>query len=197
MSDLYFSALKKGKAMEIVEGYEPVPLLQNFAIERGILACYDVCNGLPDAMKNCDVFYTDVAWPSGIKAFEKSAGLPIDYKHYVESIANHARWTDKPFFVVGGKLIKNKLKAQYERPIELNGDDAVLYSWNSQLWAHTAVDLLELLSTKFENIGDFCCGLGRSGQIFHKNGKRFVMSDINGKCIRYLYEKRQEIFGCS
>lgn len=176
----------------------------------GLAFAHDIRNGLPSEYDICDVFYTDLPWRDGFAIFEARAGAVKasqqadvrsvsancalvaprpDYAaflHDIRKILLHG--TPKPTVLVTGRQSMPYLPMPgHIYPTKLNGADAVALSYSCRL-AHTqtATDILEELAQRFNVVGDFCCGYGRTANIFRNAGKRFVVSDFNPSCIGYI-----------
>lgn len=191
---MYMSALKSNKSYQNISELPEYEWNKFTIVKDGIVGRYDISKGLPTIYAGCDVFYADLAWSRGVNKFAELAGTEVEFKKYMEKITEIARNNGNPFYLVAGKEVEKYMIGFAYTDIKLNGDSAVLYSVNAPLIGNNldSVELLELLALKHDRIGDFCCGMGRSGRIFKEKGKKFVMTDINGRCIEYLARKYEQ-----
>jgi hypothetical protein len=158
---------------------------------NGNIAMYNnVTNkSLPIEYDQCDIMYTELSWVAGIKKFNQRSNESTSYQEYMNGVSNIIMNSKVPIIIVSGKKdgrylpIPNKVL-----DINLNGAKAQCYLYMADIDGtyNTTIDLLNHLATKYNCIGDFCCGYGNSGYIFMQNGKNFVMSDYNKKCITYI-----------
>jgi len=147
---------------------------------------------LPKEYNNADVFYCEIAWKGGIERFNKRASQKSSFLEFMNGINSVVKSIgNKPVIIVAGVTEGRFLSKNY-KVIEgkLNGSKCKLYCYNIKLSraydGKDVKDVLFLLSMQYNCIGDFTCGYGRSGRIFRENGKKFIMSDYNGKCINYI-----------
>jgi len=161
----------------------------NFVIKR------DICKGLPEEFRLCDVIYSEPSWLMGYEKFLSRASTEgSDYKKYIESISGIIKKTNKPIWIVTGRhALKHFPIPHHSQEIKLFHHDAFLLGWNDRSldWTDfgsikTTDNLLEILSDTYDRVGDFCCGYGNTARAFLNKGKEFVMSDINGKCVYYI-----------
>jgi len=142
---------------------------------------------LPVEFAQCDVLYVEPSWRSGVKEFGKRAGLPVEFIPYIKSIIKCAVYAQIPTYIVSGKEGQKFFKGAGFSSIDilLNGGKSKLYMINHEVVpeGETSMDAIEWLAQRYSCVGDFSCGFGRSGRIFKEQGKRFVMSDINKKCL--------------
>lgn len=191
MNSIYHTALAGGGNNFLKEA-------EIFCKKDGSVAFfYDVTkpNLRINLFKDCDVFYTDLAWKHGLYRFNEMAGVNVGYKEYLFGVSNIIVKQSKPMFIVAGKTEGKHLPTPTATfPIVLNGGNAVVYVYNYSkgVCEKDTIQLLKRLAKEFNKVGDFCCGYGRSGRIFTDNGKKFVMSDYNKKCIGYIKDYYSE-----
>lgn len=155
----------------------------NFAIKR------DICKGLPEEFRLCDVIYSEPSWLMGYEKFMNRAESEGDYKRYLQSISNVVESTSNPIFIITGRHALKRLPIpHYSQEIKLFHHDSFLLAWNGEIKhkVKNTDELLDYLSDKYKKVGDFCCGYGNTARVFLNKGKEFVMSDINGKCVYYI-----------
>ena len=188
---MYHTALKGGKVYE-GEGATWVKT------HKGIIVRHDVTSTeIPTFFQNADVMYSEPAWPSGLKVFNKRAGREISADDYYDGLNRIIARIQSPAVLVCGKSVANKLKG-YSQVIDtkLNGDKCVAYLWNIKIpkeYRSHEMLILKYLAEHYETILDPCCGYGRAGEEFTRRGKKFIMSDYDAGCIGYLKHKYENI----
>jgi hypothetical protein len=190
----YYSALAKE---DTAKNY---PDVTYFKIKDSIAFIFDIEKGeLPKEYTDCDILYTELPWSHGYKIFnDRANNTGTNFEFFLSKIKEIIKSTDKPTVIVCGKSFIDKLPIPKKiEDINLNGYSALacIYNFDSEgMKFRNIYTLLDSLATKFECIGDFCCGYGNSGRVFAKYGKRFVLSDINPKCIGFIKNHAQEWF---
>lgn len=192
----YYSALK-GSATP-----DGCPKLSRYEGKYGVAFPYDISVGvIPQEMEEADVLYSDLPWVGGYKKFLERAGVEgaPKYQTFLYAVRWAIEMAGKPAVMVTGKHAIQYLCPESGRDIKLNGRDAVALLWGfgpeqqrrveQEEEIVTAYDLLVWLAERFYCVGDFCCGNGRAGEVFAWFGKRYVMSDINARCIGYISDR--------
>jgi hypothetical protein len=164
--------------------------LNYYKHKSNVVFIHDIDNGLPKEYNICDVLYCDPPWLSGYEKFMNRAGKKeISYKKYIYSLSKIIENNTKPLWLIIGKYTTKRLP-KYHRihKIKLHNQESSLLGWNdsNNYSFKNNFDFLNELAKIYNCIGDFNCGYGNSGRIFKENGKNFVMSDINGKCVFYI-----------
>ena len=165
---------------------------------NGVVLKHDITDGqLPDAFRSADVIYSEPAWPTGLKVFNKRAGRQVDAQDYYDGLNRCIAELRVPAIMICGKSVSRRFTGYSSTlPTRLNGDSCIAYLWNIKLPRdlHTEMDILNYLVQHFNCILDPCCGYGRVGEVFNKeSGKHFVMSDYDSKCVGYLKNKYENI----
>jgi hypothetical protein len=189
----YFSALKKLQTSAL-DNVIPVPDNRRYPIENSVVFKHDIAaDGLPADYESCDVIYSEPSWKKGMPIFNQAAQAHTNFAHYIKVIAEITKTINKPVFLTGGREVESVFNhADSITPITLNGDKARLFAFNTNFCVPTntkAEEVIVMLAKAFNRVGDFCCGLGRTGVVFSAYDKSFVMSDINGKCIAAIVDK--------
>lgn len=181
MKTPYHSALKP----EI----DLLPPLDYFQNGKDLVFQHDVTNGIPVIYSVCDVIYSEPAWKDGYEKFVNRSNLPSgNYLLYILQLNHFIENTAKPvYLVLGSHVLKEFKKPNWIVPIKLHGYATNLCIWNDvKLVAKTNYEAIELLSRKYNKVGDFNAGYGNTARIFNENGKNFVCSDLNPKCVYYI-----------
>lgn len=191
---MYHSALNSGKSdgseYRAIGRYE-------LAAEGSVAFAYDLSQSsvLPKEYDACDLLYSEVPWAAGYKVFVDRAGSNTSsYQYFLNNVAAICRSEKRAVVLVVGKAASRVVQASVpdslSYDITLNGGSAVAMCWNVSLDSMPTINdtpdtisLLAELAGRFDCVGDFCCGFGVTGNEFRKRGKRFVMSDINKRCI--------------
>jgi len=166
------------------------PRLDRFQGIHGVAFQADLNHGIPIAMYEADVWYSDLPWRDGYTKFADRAGIKqaMPYTELLERIGKEIRDIGRPTVLITGKHAVRYLKPETTAEVTLNGGSAVACLWNRRSWpgAVDTVALLKYLASEYQCVGDFCCGYGRAGRIFVQAGKRYVMSDLNPECVGYI-----------
>jgi hypothetical protein len=191
----YHSALKSKKTIDL----EP---LHFWRCNGNYAFIHDIRKPLPPVYAFCDVIYSEPAWSRGLKEFAKRVGAKpmkiTEYAGYINLIISSCK-KDVPVFLVVSKA-DIKYYRTPDRVINIkfsvhNNMDTLLLVYNycgEILDGISQYTLIDQLAQEFNKVGDFNCGYGLTGKIFNANKKNFVMSDFNGKCIRYISKLFEE-----
>ena len=165
---------------------------QEYRNDYGIATVSNIIDGLPDYYNVCDIFYSEPAWLDGYNKFLSRANIEgsSDYNDYLSALSGIIANSSMPVILLIGKHAIKKLP-QYDSiaDVSLHNYKTHIYGWRvdvSKYQASTNSEFLVELSKDYSCIGDFCCGYGNTGAIFQGNGKNWVMSDCNPKCIGYI-----------
>lgn len=171
-----------------------------FSIHDSVAFAWDVLEGrLPKMYSECDVFYSDLAWKAGFERFNERAGVKDQrsFAQYMEAVSKIIMGTRAASVIVTGKhaerYLPNHCQALHST---LNGLPCMVYVYNTKINCkdETTIDILKYMASRYKRVGDFCCGYGRSGRIFARHGKSFVMSDFNPECIGYIAQNAERWF---
>jgi hypothetical protein len=182
--DAYHSALS---AVPVVAGE---PIERHLFADGSVAFAHDLMRGLTDDFDQCDVLYGEPPWPAGVDIFNERAGADWTFSQIYRTIAAIVTSAGKPVVVTTGvRGLQMLPKPTQTLTITLNGAKAfaVCYGVSFEFpGVPSSADVLAELARRFDCIGDFCCGYGRSARAFKAVGKRFVCSDYNAVCISVL-----------
>jgi hypothetical protein len=154
---------------------------------RGIVFQADLSNGIPLPMYSADVWYADLPWRDGYQRFADRAGVnpKLPFAALMELLGGLIANAQVPAVMVTGKHAVKHLRPYEVSQAKLNGAKAVACLWGIRPWEGVldATEILAALSQEYDCVGDFCCGYGRSGEVFSRAGKRYVLSDLNASCV--------------
>lgn len=181
---------------------EAKPITEHVEIGESLAFTHDLRHGLPIVYAACDVFYTDLPWRDGFLVFEARAGavkaklegrpstLTVSketprYEGFLQNVAAIVESVKQPVVLVTGKhALRGLPRPEHLYNTYLNGASAVALVYRTELKSYgNEFEILRELAQRFNCVGDFCCGYGRTGRVFKEAGKRFVMSDFNPACI--------------
>ena len=180
MRDDYHSAHYPEQNIDTRDGY---------VSPNGIALVHDVTSGpLPSEYRRCDVFYTDPPWKSGYDVFASRVGVLVPTYHDFMEALIAAIPKDAPAVLVTGRHAAMHFGPEFRPfPVRLNEHDAVAYSRGIDASGMTKADEVgDYLAGTYECVGDPCCGYGNAARWFVQAGKRYVVSDINPRCIGYI-----------
>lgn len=156
---------------------------------------HDLIGGpLPRAYSTCDVLYTDLPWQKGFSTFNERAGVDDGrtYRGFMAAVSNviASLPSSRPAYLVTGRHALSLLPEPAQvLDTRLNEDASVIVVYNASK-PHgkfgEARELLRSLAAQYERVGDFCCGYGSAARAFRRQGKTFVASDVNPRCIGYI-----------
>lgn len=193
MSRWYYSALKS-KRVDVAQ----FPAAQRVESSNGVAFQSDFMTWqtLPDEYNDCDLLYIEPPWLHGMPWFYEQVGQRAAMPAYSAFLAHVNRFLHlKPTCVITGKTALRHLDSPTSIcETELNGGHVIAAGYGVTLPSEcaTTIELLNGLAERYDCVGDFMCGLGRTGLQFADAGKRFVMSDINARCIGGIHQRLKE-----
>jgi hypothetical protein len=191
VSDIYHTALSEKKRDVAAEP------LTRWEDCRGLAFVHDISSGvIPVEYNQADVFYSEPAWRHGYKKFmENLAVKPIGgYEDYLSTQLHFIQESKVHAFLVIGKSLLKRCDPEHARPITLRGGNAVLAVWNTTFTKNIEQcdRLIDYLASTYNCLVDPSCGYGNAARRFHRNGKRFVATDINPICIGVIAERLRD-----
>jgi len=146
---------------------------------------------LPLEFSRCDILYSELPFEAGFKIFESRVGHSGDrsYKNLCIKIDVLLAKSATPAILICGKKTLKFLSSRVtERPSSINGGKAMLAFYGEPFeWLNgSAESVVEQLAIRYNCLGDFMCGYGRTARVAIDHGKRFVLSDYNPYCIGYI-----------
>lgn len=186
----YHTALADGHE----EQAEP---LDRVEFSDGVALRHDVWDDLPPEFDACDVIYAEPPWPKGYAIFNERAEVQAPpWSEFQKRIAQHALRSlgrGVPTVLMAGNVaLRHHPHAGYTREVVLNGNRVLAVCYGTTVESSNAIDLIHELAERFDCIGDYCCGYGRTIGIVREHGKRFVASDHNARCIGFIAEHWRE-----
>ncbi len=178
--------------------------LELFEGRNGRSFVHDASRGLPHDMMSVSLIYAELPWIGGWEEFNRRAvvGSEVTYKAFAKTIEASIVASGVPAVLLVGAASARLFDAPKSFAVRLNYAYSSICSvlcinFNSAhddmigvaSTARYSADLLARLAESFASVGDFACGYGNSGRIFANAGRRYVMSDINGRCIRHISQQ--------
>jgi len=171
-----------------------------YNINDNIVMHHDIHNGYNTIYNKCDIIYSEPAWKHGYDIFMNKAGFKkINFNEYVNDICNFLLNAKKPAIIITGindsKLyIKNLQFKTHKIKLQVHNCNAMALFYNiSPITVNNNIDLLNVISKNYNNVGDFCAGYGNTADIFYQANKNFVMSDVNPYFVSYIVNKYENI----
>mgnify|MGYP003538206388 CR=1 FL=1 len=171
-----------------------------YALGGNTVLCHDIHNGYNDQFNKCDILYSEPAWRHGYDIFMSKAGYEKrSFEQYVTDICSFVKLSKKPAIIITGvkdsKLYQNNLKFEDSKiKLKVHNCNAMALFYNiPAILVNDNIELLNIISKKFNNVGDFCAGYGNTADVFHKAGKNFVMSDVNPYYVSHMVNKYENI----
>ena len=189
MGKHYNTALAGGVRVEGVGMSERVERHGSLVILNDI-----VTSGIPKEFSQCEVIFSDVPWPHGLKIFDERAGVSgRHYDDFSQALSGIVKSLAIPVYLTLGKtLLKNLPAPSGTEKTILNKAEVILAWWNVEHTGPTdSVESLQAyLGQTYAVAGDFCCGYGESMFNFLSGGgKRFIASDYDGHCVSVVGER--------
>lgn len=173
------------------------PVLSRWEGERCAAFVHDLMSSptLPPEFSLCDVFLVDPPWQKGYGTFNERAMVSDGrtYAGFLRRVSEIIESETAPMYLVTGRHALSRLpQADVILPMRLNEDDATVIGYRSGNEAEdnygVVQEFLHALAQRYEAVGDFCCGYGRTARFFLQAGKSAVVSDFNPQCIGYIAE---------
>ena len=181
--DAYHTALSGG----VLRRAAPV---QRWSAGGSVAFQHDVTAGpLPGDYDDCDIMYADLPWPSGMTAFSQRAGATSSFAGIMAATARIIESVSIPVVLTGSRSAAATLpKPDSVYESSLNGKPCRVFGYRIDLVAaqKSAEDILDILASRYQHVGDPFCGYGRAGRVFREHGGEFVLSDYNAECIGYI-----------
>jgi hypothetical protein len=152
---------------------------------------HDITKAIPKCFLKAEAVYSEPSWQQGYSVFQNRAGLKDStFQDYLACIKKTIEYLHKPTFLVMGKHMTKILNPKFCVPVKLHKWDCLLGIWNTKTLIKrkslTVDGVLDYISDTYDIVADFSCGYGSlAGAMISKN-KKFICSDINGKCVYYI-----------
>lgn len=172
--------------------------LQHYANNGSLVFKHDVCDGWAFAFGKADAIYAEPAWRPGFEKFMARADQAeqASFDQYMDGILEIVERFNKPTFVVAGahhRPFYRRFDPTYF-PIVLHGASKCFLAVFNDVKTFrnkpptTNEEALQKIAKSFNVIADFSCGYGQTAAVALENGKRFICSDVNAKCVGYVAE---------
>jgi hypothetical protein len=186
MSLPYHSALKEEVQVEGELNY--------YEHNGSVVLCHNISQGIHHAFQAADAIYSEPPWKDGYAKFLTRAGCTVEdawesFKDYLSAINSIIKELNVPTYLIIGKHMVSRLKPERTHEIKLHGYDCLLGVWNTGTdlsGMKTNEDVLKYVATNHSCVFDFSCGYGNTAVAMFEQGKRFICSDINKKCVYYV-----------
>lgn len=169
------------------------PELVHWQRDGNMAFVHDVNHGIPEVMKACDVIYSELPWADGYMEFLRRAGcatgIALPYEKWLFRLSVSLARFGKPFVMVAGLSAVRHMACEWFMPVQLNGSLSMAFGAGIEPpppGKLTATDMLLWTVAGARIIGDPCCGFGRTARVAYDEGKKFICSDINLRCIGTL-----------
>ena len=151
---------------------------------------YDLMQGSPSWLNECDILYSELPWRKGFTEFERRAGYSDRaYNDFLGAVRVAVNDFGGPAVMVTGAHALKRLDPDDYFQVCLNGEWMLALTWKCRVKeGFDTTRLLDWLARRYSVLGDFCCGYGATAKAARNAGKRFIVSDYNGSCIRYIFE---------
>jgi len=173
-----------------------LPILDRAVFHDGVAIRHDLIKGrLPGEFSSCDLIYSELPWRKGFVEFERRAGEGgRDYNLFLDTVRLSIAAIGAPAVMVTGIHAMKRLDPDAAFKVRLNGEEMLALSWKCNIPSGLdCQELLNFLAVNYGCVGDFCCGYGRAARAAREHGKRFVVSDYNGSCIRYIADTMSHV----
>jgi hypothetical protein len=170
--------------------------LDYFEKDGNVALVNNVLDGIPSVFNKCDILYSEISWIDGLDKFNKRANSSLDFTQYITAINSIIRNSKVPTIIIGSIKILSKIEKPHQiLETKINGANAkaFVYNYDFDGMHSTTTSIILNIASKFNCVGDFCCGYGNTGRIFKKMNKKFVMSDYNSKCIKFISDIYEDL----
>lgn len=167
---------------------------------------HDLTSGpLPEEYQSCDIIYSETPWPTTLKGFNERAGIDVQWADLKAAIWQMIEQRPCPVVLLAGPVVRRSLPATFDQAIdtsmfggtpETGGSNCSALVYGAELPVEEDLpshfELIRWLAGRFDRVGDPACGYGLAGRIFREQGKSFVLSDYNARCIGYIADRAEE-----
>jgi hypothetical protein len=165
---------------------------QRVVTSHGIAFAHNLLDGQPPEYADCDVLYAEPPWSGGQRVFERRAGVAHTHSHRALILAFLvlAIRLDIPAVLVSGSRWTWLPRPDQRTTVRWYDKTPVaLRCYGLKVNAASgapSTEVLHELAGRFACVGDPFCGYGNTGRIFAEHGKRYVLSDLDPRCIGYI-----------
>lgn len=158
---------------------------------------HDLNKGTHPEFRKADVIYADIPWERGYDKFVQGH-TDKQYDDFLNSVSAVINDLKIPAYLTCSKRALKRLNPHKTMTMSFNqfGDTpvsvAVFYP-DEDIQAIDEFELREKLADKYDTILDFCCGYGNTAESFISKGKKAIISDINGYCLKTAIEEMEKI----
>lgn len=173
--------------------------ITSFNLGESLAFKHDIFRGIPDEFNKCDIIYSEPFWKNGHDLLFKKGLIKYSFKELQEKINKEINSLDKPTILILGKnalkyysnykVIGTVMLHNYPSQVVSWGVDLEIPEKNKKGFLFNNYDLMDLIVDKFDFIGDFMCGFGNIAVKSYNKNKKFIMSDIDNKCISVLRKR--------
>lgn len=185
MTEPYHTA--RGGTKHSIQGATPV---ERWAGLPGVAFVHDAADPFPADYLQADVLYAEPAWRPGYDFFHERAGIKpkLHWNAWMATLDANIRALGKPAVMACGKQAWKHINPDRLQEMDLRTGEGwmAIYGDVGEIEAFRDEAIIAELAGRFDCVGDFACGYGRTGRIFRRHGKRFVMSDISAECIGFI-----------
>ena len=185
---IYNSALRRNASLAVAS-----EAVEYFAQDGNVGRRWNIVTEAPPReLYQCDVFYCEPPFPSGLTVFDQRAGEKTgSYSDFATGFARF--WSDIPapkYSVINSALLKKLPEPHAIVAIKLNGVKENLACWHAAVPPAnmTTLEFCEWLGHRHRRMADITCGYGMQLMHFKKarSGNTFVGTDYDPHCIGVL-----------
>jgi hypothetical protein len=176
---------------DVVEVAEP---LQRFERDGNVALANDmmISSKLPLEFSTVDCIYSEPPWITGLTIYDERAGLEHTADRNLRRLMTNSVEAITSLDVPKVLVVGRHAARFWPEPDQLlngtvNGGNCLIYITGLTVpfkdGIATEVVLEHLAMRPYQRVGDPFCGYGRAGRAFRRQGKGFVLSDLDPRCI--------------
>lgn len=154
------------------------------------IARHDIMDKIPKEFREAKAIYCEPAWPSGLPRFDQLAETTENQKwhEYSNRVVEILEDLSIPYFLNWTSMASRRIN-RVGINVKLSKANTVLYTNIKGIVSEgmSEYEIMKEVFLRYDNVLDFCCGLGRTGVAAKRLGKRAILSDYNGRYITHCF----------
>lgn len=159
---------------------------------------HDLNKGVHPEFANADVIYSEIPWERGYDKFVQGH-TDKGFDEFVSTLREVIMTLRKPAYIIGSRRTAKLLNPHDYGTVNFDAlgnhspSIVAIFFPDKDFKVEHSTELMRALADEYDVILDFCCGYGNAAREFIKKGKKAIISDINGVCIKTAIEEMENL----